>query len=47
MTTTTSKSYTNTSAVKGKTYYYKVKAICTKTTNGNSAYSSVKSITSK
>ena len=43
--TTTSTSCTNTSAVAGTTYYYKVKAICGKSSNGNSAYSLVKSIT--
>lgn len=40
MKTTTSTSYTNTSAVAGKTYYYKVKAIAEKSA-ANSAYSSV------
>lgn len=45
MYTTTSTSYTNTSAKAGYTYYYKVKAICSKTSYGNSAYSSIKSIT--
>ena len=45
MYTTTSTSYTNTSAVAGTAYYYKVKAICGKSSNGNSAYSLVKSIT--
>ena len=42
--TTTSTSYTNSSAVPGTTYYYKVKAICGKSSYGNSAYSVVKSI---
>ena len=45
MYTTTSTSYTNSSAVPGTTYYYKVKAICGKSSYGNSAYSVVKSIT--
>mgnify|MGYP004643262887 FL=1 len=45
MYTTTSTSYTNSSAVAGTTYYYKVKAICGKSSYGNSAYSVVKSIT--
>ena len=36
---------TNTSAVAGKTYYYKVKAICGTNSNANSAYSTVKSAT--
>ena len=44
MYTTTSISYTNSSAVAGTTYYYKVKAICGKSSYGNSAYSVVKSI---
>ena len=44
MYTTTSTSYTNSSAVAGTTYYYKVKAICGKSSYGNSAYSAVKSI---
>ena len=44
MYTTTSTSYTNSSAVPGTTYYYKVKAICGKSSYGNSAYSVVKSI---
>ena len=45
MYTTTSTSYTNSTAVPGTTYYYKVKAICGKSSYGNSAYSVVKSIT--
>ena len=45
--TTTSTSYTNTSAKAGKTYYYKVKAICGRSSYGNSAYSSIVSITAK
>ena len=44
--TTTSTSYTDTSAVAGKTYYYKVKAIGSNT-SANSAYSSIKYITAK
>ena len=43
ITTTSNTSVTNTSAEAGKTYYYKVVAVC-KTTNGNSAYSGVVSI---
>ena len=39
--TTTSTSYTNTSAVAGKTYYYKVRAIADNT-SANSAYSAIK-----
>ena len=45
MYTTTSTSYTNSTAVPGTTYYYKVKSICGKSSYGNSAYSVVKSIT--
>ena len=41
--TTTSRNYTDSSAKKGKTYYYKVVAVC-KTTAGNSAYSGVVSM---
>ena len=44
--TTTSTSYKDTAAKSGKTYYYKVVAVC-KSTAGNSAYSAVKSIKSK
>ena len=44
--TTTGTSLTNTSAKKGKTYYYKVKAIHSKSA-ANSAYSSVDSIKAK
>ena len=44
--TTTSLNYKDTAAKSGKTYYYKVVAVCTKTA-GNSAYSSVVSIKSK
>ena len=46
MKTTTSLSYKNTSATAGKTYYYKVVAVCSNTA-GNSAYSSIVSIKSK
>ena len=46
MTTTTGLSYVNTSAVAGKTYYYRVMAIASNT-NANSAYSLVKSIRAK
>jgi len=41
--TTTGTSYTNSSAVNGKTYYYKVKAVCKASVNGNSALSTAKS----
>ena len=44
--TTTGTSMTNSSATAGKTYYYKVKAVHT-ITAANSAFSTVKSITSK
>ena len=44
MKTTTNTSYTNTSAKPAKTYYYKVKAIASKS-SADSAYSSVKSRT--
>ena len=44
--TTTSSSYTDSKASSGKTYYYKVVAVCSNTA-GNSAYSSVVSIKSK
>ena len=43
MKTTTGTTYTNTNFEDGKTYYYKVRAIC-ENTDGNSAYSSVLSI---
>ncbi len=43
--TTTKTTYTNTGAAAGRTYYYKVVAVCEKTINGNSAFSAVKSIT--
>ncbi len=46
MYTTTNTSYTNTSAVSGKTYYYKVVAVA-ENTAANSAYSEVVSITAK
>lgn len=39
--TTTSTSYTDTSAVAGKNYYYKVRAVCSNS-SGNSAYSLIK-----
>ena len=45
MYTTENTSYTNTSAYVGYTYYYKVKAICEKTSYGNSAFSEIKTIT--
>jgi fibronectin type 3 domain-containing protein len=45
-TVTDGLSYTNTSAVKGKTYYYKVKAVH-KNTDANSACSAVKSVTAR
>lgn len=41
MYTTTSTSYTNTSAEAGKTYYYKVKALSSKTSSADSAFSEV------
>ncbi len=44
MFTTTNRSYTNTNARPGTTYYYKVKAISKVKTAANSAYSAVKSI---
>jgi len=44
---TTNTYYTNTSAKKGKTYYYKVRAISTYNKNAHSAYSVVKSCTAK
>ncbi len=47
MYSTTKTSYTNTSATKGKTYYYKVKAICGRSSYGDSAYSYIDSIKSK
>ena len=43
MKITTDTSYSNTTAEEGKTYYYKVRAICGNT-DGNSAYSAVLSI---
>ena len=42
--TTTSASYTNNSLKAGSTYYYKVKAVCSKTSYGNSAYSTIVSV---
>ena len=44
--TTTSMSYRDTKATTGKTYYYKVVAVCSNTA-GNSAYSGIVSIKSK
>ena len=44
MKTTTKTSYTNTGAEAGKTYYYKVKAIASKS-SADSAYSEIKSRT--
>ena len=44
--TLTSTNYVNTSAVSGKTYYYKVVAVCSNT-DANSAASSIVSITAK
>ena len=44
MYTTTGLSYTNTSAVAGTTYYYKVKAVSKVKSTANSAFSSVVSI---
>ena len=40
-------SFTNTSAVKGTTYYYKVKAVKIEKTSANSAFSECRSVTSK
>ena len=45
--TTGNRSYTNTSAKAGTTYYYKVKAVSKKTTSANSSYSAVVSIRAK
>lgn len=47
LTTIKGTKFTNTSAVSGKTYYYKVKAICDSNNAGNSVFSAVKSITCK
>ena len=44
LTSTTKLSYTNTGAKKNTKYYYKVKAVCSSSTNANSAYSTVVSI---
>ena len=44
MSTTTNRSYTNTNARAGTTYYYKVKAISRVRSTANSSYSVVKSI---
>lgn len=44
---TISQSYTDTKAKAGKTYYYKVKAVSTKTSDANSAYSESKSCKAK
>ena len=44
--TLTSTNYVNTTAVSGKTYYYKVVAVCSNT-DGNSAASNIVSITAK
>ena len=44
MFTTTNRSYTNTNAKAGTTYYYKIKAVSKVKTAANSAYSAVKSI---
>ena len=46
MKTLTSTNYVNTSAVSGRTYYYKVVAVCANT-DGNSAASNIVSITAK
>ena len=45
--TTSNKSYTNTSAKAGKTYYYKVVAVSNMSSYANSAYSSIVSIKAK
>jgi len=47
LTYTTKTSMTNTSSVAGKTYYYKVKAVCTDNTAANSVLSSIVSATCK
>ena len=47
MYTTSYKSYTNTSAKAGKTYYYKVVAVSNMSSYANSAYSSIVSIKAK
>ena len=47
MYTTTSTSYTNTSAKAGARYYYKVKAVSSKSTAATSAYSKVASVKAK
>ena len=47
MKTTTNTSLVNTSAVTGRTYYYKVMAVVTGKTAANSAYSAVKSVKCK
>ena len=47
LATTKSTSFTNTSAKAGKTYYYKVKALSSRTVYANSAYSTVVSIKAK
>jgi len=47
ISTTTKTSYTDTKAIAGKTYYYKVKAVSKLKSQGNSAYSTVKSIVCK
>ena len=47
MYTTSNKSYTNTSAKAGKTYYYKVVAVSNMSSYANSAYSSIVSIKAK
>lgn len=47
ITTTTSTSFTHSGAKAGKTYYYKIKAVYEANSNGNSAYSSVVSATTK
>ncbi len=47
LSSTTKTSFTNTGAKAGTTYYYKVKAICERSSYGNSAYSYIDSIKSK
>ena len=47
ITTTTGRSYINSNAKSGRTYYYKVVAVSNLSTGANSAYSSIVSITAK
>jgi len=47
LSTKTGTVHTHTKGVSGTTYYYKVKAICGENVNGNSAYSTIKSMKSR